>query len=443
MSARSGFALAIALAIVLGAWLRFHGLGAQVVQDDEWHAIHKLMGSGYADIFRSFGQADHSIPLTLLYKAMAETVGLTEINMRIVQVLAGIALIALAAALAWYVTASRAAVMLFAFLVAGAPFLVLYSRIARPYAITTLLVTGVLALLWRWRECRGLGLGALACALTALAAWLHPISAVFPAVAMLAILAEDLRARKDIRAIVLLALAAAAAIAAPLAVPLMNDAQALTAKAGGSFPGGYTVWRMSSLFAGGLPDAVTAILVAIAAFGAVRLVRSQPALGMYLAALAVVPVALFMLVGAAWAHQGHTFARLRLPGAAHLSPVAFDRRRRSRAGCDAAGIATRPRWPWRWWPWRIPRGEPRDPPGGDTRPLVQPRVPPVRLRRTAQRRDDSIPRLRRAALLQGARQAARRQRTGHRGAVHLRSPGELARVLPPLPPAARAHRHAP
>ena len=85
----------IALATLLAAWLRLHGLDIQVVQDDEWHAIHKLMTSSYADIARSFGFADHSIPLTLFYKALAETVGLDEFDMRIVQALCGIALVAI------------------------------------------------------------------------------------------------------------------------------------------------------------------------------------------------------------------------------------------------------------------------------------------------------------------------------------------------------------
>ena len=134
------WAAGLGIAFVLGAWLRLHGLGGQVVQDDEWHAINKLMTSGYGEIFRSFGGPDHSIPLTLLYKAMAATLGLTEINMRILQALAGIALIPVAAAITWAASRSRAATLLCAFLVAGAPFLVLYSRTARPYAITTLFV---------------------------------------------------------------------------------------------------------------------------------------------------------------------------------------------------------------------------------------------------------------------------------------------------------------
>ncbi len=318
MSARDGaWAAGLALAVALGAWLRLHGLDAQVVQDDEWHAIHKLMTAGYGEIFRSFGYADHSIPLTLLYKAMADTVGLTEFNMRIVQAIAGIALIPLAAAIAWAASRNRAATLLCAFLVAGAPFLVLYSRTARPYAITTLLVVLALACLWRWRERRTVRLAAAICALIALSAWLHPISAVFPAVALVFIFAEDLRAAKSAprRLAQTLAFAAAAAlsIALFLALPIASDWGSLTAKAGGDHAGGYTISRMLSLHIGGLPDWLTALVTLLAAFGAWRMVRREPALGAYLAALAVIPVAIFMFLGAMWTHQGHTFARYVFP----------------------------------------------------------------------------------------------------------------------------------
>src|SRR5450631_3397275 len=239
------WAAGLGVAAVLGIWLRLHGLGEQVVQDDEWHAIHKLMTAGYGEIFRSFGYADHSIPLTLLYKAMAATLGLTEVNTRILQAVAGIALIPAAAAITWAASRSRAATLLCAFLVSGAPFLVLYSRTARPYAITTLLVVAALAGLWRWRERRTWKLGAAICALTALSAWLHPVSAMFPAVAMVFIFLDDLRggraAGRRLARTAALGVAAALSIAALLAGPLVNDWASLSAKAGGDHAGAYTI----------------------------------------------------------------------------------------------------------------------------------------------------------------------------------------------------------
>src|SRR5688572_23938651 len=134
----------VALATALAAWLRAYRIDRQVPVDDEWHALHKLMTSGYGEIFSSFGLADHSIPLTLFYKLFAQTIGLDEIGMHVLQVACGIALVVVAARLAWKATGSPSVTVLFAFLLAGAPFLVLYSRFARPYAITTLLVVVLL-----------------------------------------------------------------------------------------------------------------------------------------------------------------------------------------------------------------------------------------------------------------------------------------------------------
>jgi len=344
---------AVAIATLLAAWLRLHGITAQIVQDDEWHALHKLMASGYAEIFRSFGQADHSIPLTLLYKAMADTVGLAEGRMRALQVTCGIALVPIAALLSWRALRNAPASALFAFLAAGAPFLVLYSRLARPYAITLLLLVLVLAGLWRWRESRSPRLAAGIALLAALSAWLHPLSAVFPAVACVFVLGEDLAARHTSarRPLQSLALGAAvaAAMLAPLAAPLAHDVASLTAKAGGDHASFRTLARMASIFGGGLPDAVTVIAVGVATFGGWRVARERPRLAAYLAALVAAPIAFIAAVGAAWSHQGHTFGRYVFPvqlvvlflaayGAIALLRLALPRRSSSRAEWSLAAV---------------------------------------------------------------------------------------------------------
>jgi hypothetical protein len=299
----------VALALVLGAWLRTHGLSQQVVQDDEWHAIHKLMASGYPDILRSFGHADHSIPLTLFYKALAGSVGLDEVNMRIVQVACGIALVGAGAWLMWRATLNGAATVLFAFLLAGAPFLILYSRFARPYAITTLLSVLVLAAIWRWRETRSPALAAAACAMAALSAWLHPLSALFPMAALGFLLVTGERRGATFA----LGIAAGVAILLPLALPLVSDFASLRVKAADTVPNAYTLYRMASLFAGGLPDALTIAVVPVAVFGAWQFFRAQAALGGYLLFTALAPVVAVMFLGASWTHQGHTFGRYVFP----------------------------------------------------------------------------------------------------------------------------------
>jgi len=308
-------AAGVAAATALAAWLRLYHLTRQIPVDDEWHAIHKLMGSGYGEIFRSFGVADHSIPLTLFYKLLAQTIGLDEIGLHVLQVACGIALVPLAAGLAWRATSNSAVSVMLAFFVANAPFLVLYSRFARPYAITTFLVVAALALLWRWRGRRAPRDAAAVCVLASLAAWLHPLSAIFVVAALAFVLGEDLGERRlaSARATFALGVAAGLAILAPLAMPLAHDFANLSSKAGKHVPDGYTLFRMTSIFLGGLPDAATAVLLPVAAFGAWRFRRDQPALGSFVLFVALAPVLVVALLGASWTHQGHTFGRYVFP----------------------------------------------------------------------------------------------------------------------------------
>jgi hypothetical protein len=96
--------LAVAMATALAIFLRTYGITQQVVIDDEWHAIHKLLFLVVRDHLVTFGMADHSIPLTLLYKAMADTVGLAEGRLRMPQIVCGVALVPVASWLAWRAT---------------------------------------------------------------------------------------------------------------------------------------------------------------------------------------------------------------------------------------------------------------------------------------------------------------------------------------------------
>jgi hypothetical protein len=110
----------------------------------------------------------------------------------------------------------------------------------------------------------------------------------------------------------------ALAMLVALALPLWSDIGALTAKAGADFPTLRTLARVISIFCGGLPDPVTAAIVALAAYGALRLARADARLAAYLAALAIVPATFVFIVGAKWTFQAHTFARYVMPAQAIL-----------------------------------------------------------------------------------------------------------------------------
>jgi hypothetical protein len=310
--------LFFALALALAVWLRGYGITQQVVIDDEWHALHKLMGASYREIFASFGVADHSIPLTLFYKAMADTVGLAEGRLRLPQIACGIALVPAGAWLAWRVTRDAAAAALFAFFLAGAPFLVMWSRFARPYAITLLLTIACIAAIWRWRVRRSRGLAVAAALTAALSTWLHPISGLYAATACMFVFVEDALVARGAeprawRASLRLGAAVAASMAALIAVPLYGDAHSLSVKAGGDRPDLAAIERMLAIIWGGIPTVAVFGACVLAGWGFVVLHRRDARLSLYLLMLGFVPGLVLFATGAVWMQTGQNFLRYQLP----------------------------------------------------------------------------------------------------------------------------------
>ncbi|HEY3564436.1 MAG TPA: hypothetical protein VGL96_05500, partial [Casimicrobiaceae bacterium] len=62
------------MAFVTGLALRVWQVDTQILLEDEWHAIHKLLRSSALDIFTHLGHADYSIPLTLYYQWLERNV---------------------------------------------------------------------------------------------------------------------------------------------------------------------------------------------------------------------------------------------------------------------------------------------------------------------------------------------------------------------------------
>ena len=318
MPKRSSLLLPVVVATALAVWLRTYGITSQVVIDDEWHAIHKLMSSSYADIFMTFGVADHSIPLTLLYKAMADTVGLAEGRLRALQIACGIALVPAAAWLAWRATRDAPAAALFGFLVSASPFLVMWSRFARPYAISLLAAILCMAAVWAWqthRTAKWMWLAALAALLTA---WFHPFMGIYPALACAFVYFRDLlvapgRGPRPSWSSMRLGVVVAAAMALPLAPALVNDHASLSGKAGGDQADWSTLERMFAIVWGGVPTGAMWLACAAAACGLVVLWRRDRALAAYLLVLGTLPGALLALLGAHWLHAGQVFLRYTLP----------------------------------------------------------------------------------------------------------------------------------
>jgi hypothetical protein len=105
-----------------------------VLVDDEWHAVHKLLSSGYWSIATDLGDNDNCIPLTLFYKLLADTIGLSELAMRLPSLLSGISVLVIGPVLSVPFVGKRGA-RVFAWLLAISPLHIFFSRLARPYAI--------------------------------------------------------------------------------------------------------------------------------------------------------------------------------------------------------------------------------------------------------------------------------------------------------------------
>ena len=226
---------------VIGSWLRLDQFFAQVLIDDEWHAVHQLLKSTPERIALSYGYADYSIPLTLLYWWQAATFGLSETLMRWPMMVAGIATLVF---LPWLTARrlDRLTAIGLAVLLAASPLLIAFSMKARPYALNVLLVWLSVWLFYRYCSPSGTKTGkrkwllGLAYALvSALAVWTHLIVALFIAapfiVEALRLLKRPAGERKA-RFICLLSLAlpAGALTLALTLPPLLHDLNALVGK---------------------------------------------------------------------------------------------------------------------------------------------------------------------------------------------------------------------
>lgn len=306
------------LVLAVGAWLRLDQLLDQTLIDDEWHAVHQLIRSRPGQFMLSLGREDYSIPLTALDWLQLQTIGLTEIGMRLPMLLAGLASLAL---LPWALAGSGAARLdgrtrlVFALLLAVSTLLVGYSRMARPYALTLLLTLSAFALLarasagprLRWRP------AAAYAVLAGLSVWLHAVTAPFVVAPLLALGLASLRGqglpRRD-----WLALAALTGALMALAVlpPLVADIAAMAGKSGKDLPRWSTLRGVWYVWLGTSSTAVVLTSLALAALGAGAVWRSGPVARWTLLGLGLT-AATVLLVRPAWVFNPLTFGRYLLP----------------------------------------------------------------------------------------------------------------------------------
>lgn len=251
------------LAVAAGTWLRARGLDIQVVIDDEWHALHKLMRADMLDIVTHLDYADYSIPWTVYLRWLHDHGGVTEWGMRAPSLAAGVLLMALVPWLArsWTSPAVRAT---WAVLLAVSPLLVQWSRTARPYALTALLCAIAVIAFHRWWSTgrRRDNWAAAYAGATFLAGWLHMTTLAFALLPFAFFGVIALRAQRDaLRPLLLLGMVTAIPLALVLLPPVVNDWFMFTAKAGVDSPTWTSLYR-SALKVAGTPHPAVAALVA-------------------------------------------------------------------------------------------------------------------------------------------------------------------------------------
>jgi hypothetical protein len=334
LAAALGFALAVGLA------LRVYQLDLQILIDDEWHAIAKIATSSYGEISATFGLSDHSIPLTLYYAWVASLGRLSEASMYAPVLASGVALGILAVASVRRFTPALA-LSAFALLLATSPLLVLYSRQARPYAMTLVLALAAIVCIYRWSRNGDRRYAWSYVVLGSMAMYLHLIvaPAVLGAFPILFVrwCADRRRKASSLFAIAGWGLFTVTVIALLLAPAVSYDWYALRARVSGepiSLPALWRAWLMAS---GTAWSWLAAACAAMAALGLRRLWVTHGDATRFALALAALQLAAVFASGALWLNHPLVMTRyllVCLPPLLYAMAVGFD------------GIATRtlPRW---------------------------------------------------------------------------------------------------
>jgi hypothetical protein len=328
--------------VALGVLLRLDQWLAQVLIDDEWHALHQVIEHTPAQLFLSFGYADYSIPLGMLDAWIGTHFGLSEVAMRLPIMAAGLVTLLI---IPWYLAprVGAAVALTHVFLLAISPLLIFYSRIARPYALTLLLgwIAHAACLHFFALRERGWGAAALYVVCAALATWTHPVVVPFVlaplvfGIATVVTAAPGARRQAAIR-FVGLSLITGATIAALILPPLLRDYHSLIAKGGANSPTLDTLEGVWFAWYGTASPRKLILVMVLAAIGAPTIWKYVPIarsgiLGLTLTALLVA------IAQPMWIQQAEVLARYLLPVVPLL--LLF-----TAAGCVTLANAARRRW---------------------------------------------------------------------------------------------------
>ena len=347
------------VSFAVGAWLRLHQLDAQILLDDEWHAIHRLLAADIRAIVTRLGFADYSIPLTVVDRWLYDHGMLSERWMHVPAALAGVGLLVVAPLLmrGWF---GLPALATWVGLLAVSPLLVYHSMVARPYPFTALLAPVAIMAFEHWWRTR---------ARTSVVVYvLSTLAGGLPASGRAAVRADAARVSRRAGAGVGTAslrrgpnagwrCACRAASASPsrccsalcLAPPVVNDWFQFSAKAGRDHLTLASTLHSAAMLAGTRHAIVAVAVFALALYGWRRLRERDAAMARYLLVVNVVAVAAVGASGIQWIFHPLVFARYLLPALVFLLLFTAEGLVGSaRSGCGRPGYG-------RWSPPRVSR----------------------------------------------------------------------------------------
>ena len=318
----------IVLAVCLGIFLRGYQMSTQILMDDEWHAIRKLLASDYADIVTHFGFADYCIPMTLYFKYLTLHGGLTEWGMRWPMLLCGMALVGVAP---WLVRrqAGLATLAMWSGLLAISPMMSYHTRVTRPYSITTLLVFVALIAFYRWWTAENYRTrwAVVYVVCTFFAGWLHLIALPFAlmpfvffgvaSVWTFVVRRSDFDARK-FGWLMLIGIVTSVALTAALVPPFMGDWISLQGKSGTGLLTVESVYHTILVCFGIASPFLLCVIALLCIAGVVSWWRRERLFVAYILATCLVGAMAIAATRPAWSQNAVTYGRYLQPAVPFL-----------------------------------------------------------------------------------------------------------------------------
>jgi len=300
---------------LLATLLRLLWVDEQLILDDEYHAILVALNASYGHIASHFHPADNCIPLTLVYKLIMDTWGLSELTLRAPQLLFGLLLVFLSPlALRGMLSPAERGFLLFS--LAISPMLVFYSRFGRPYVISTALATfAVVAVIRGQRDPRPRWLGLyVPCAFGA--AYFHLLALPYVVAPVLFYGAVSIfRApehRRRVRRLFMAAILFLAILGAAIGPAIWISHSELFRKLSGPEFSFLTFSRAAHLLTGLSNGWAVLAVLAVAGYGAVVFLRREAEAGSCLLFSAAVQIVTVLLLAPAASHHSDVYARYHL-----------------------------------------------------------------------------------------------------------------------------------